>query len=326
MHYQNIKPLLVAVGYIWPFFFTTLQIPVAIADQNNEPSKSGHAQQFSSLEEAAKTLLYVARSDNETKLIEIFGYRFKDLLFSGDETEDKKNRTNFVTLAQEKIDVEKVSEDKGILHVGNNDWPFPVPLVKRGDHWQFDAEQGREEIINRRIGRNELNTLGVIEAYVQAQYDYASVDRDDDEVSEYAQKFWSEPGKYDGLYWEQEADQPESPLGPLIAEARIEGKKVKGSNEKPQPFNGYLFRILTDQGKHAPGGKYNYIINGNMIAGFGLLAVPAEYGSTGVMTFMVNHQGKIYQKDLRENTAKLAAKIGGFNLDPTWSLVKTPQD
>jgi hypothetical protein len=214
--------------------------------------------------------------------------------------------------------VELIGEDKAIIHLGNTDWPFPIPIVKKGDNWLFDAEQGRQEILNRRIGRNELSAIGAIKGYVEAQFEYANADRDDDDVSEYAQKLRSEPGKFDGLFWEVEEGQPQSPLGPLIAQARAVGYKVKPWAEQPSPYHGYYYRILTRQGRNAPGGKYDYIINKNMIAGFGLVAFPAQYGSSGIMTFVVNHQGKIYQKDLGPKTGAIVEKINEYNPDSTW--------
>ena len=281
-------------------------------------AKIAEAKGFQNPDEAAKALLEALGNNANDQLIALFGSREAELLSSGDEVEDKNNRLDFVTLAKEKMVVEKIGEDKAIMHVGNTDWPFPIPLVKKGDSWQFDAEQGRQEILNRRIGRNELSTVNVMRGYVEAQFDYANSDRDGDGVSEYAQKLQSEPGKFDGLFWEVEEGQPQSPLGPLIAEARVAGYKVKAATEKPSPYHGYYYRILTRQGGNAPGGKYDYIINGNMIAGFGLVAFPAQYGSSGIMTFVVNHQGKIYQKDLGPKTAEIAGKMKAYNPDSTW--------
>jgi hypothetical protein len=221
-------------------------------------------------------------------------------------------------LAQEKTRIETSGENKTILHVGNNDWPFPIPLVKTGEHWQFDAEQGRQEILNRRIGRNELSVVAAMRGYVEAQFEYANLDRDGDGVSEYAQKLHSEPGKFDGLFWEAGDGQPQSPLGPLFAKAKAEGYKAPEATEELAPFHGYYYRILKGQGAAAPGGKYDYIINGNMIAGLGLFAFPAQYGSSGIMTFVVNHQGKVYQKDLGPKTAEVAEKLDEYNPDSTW--------
>jgi hypothetical protein len=320
---RNIINILLAALISAPL--SALAAPPSPASTAPAEAKSTEAQDFQTPDDAAKSLLEVARSDDRNQIIAVFGSQDAELLSSGDEVEDKNNRLNFVTLAQEKMVVEKIGEDRAILHVGNTDWPFPIPLVKNGDNWQFDAEQGRQEILNRRIGRNELSALGVIRGYVEAQFDYANSDRDDDGVSEYAQKLKSEPGKFDGLFWEAEDGQPESPLGPLVAEARAEGYKVKGATEKPSPYHGYYYRILTRQGGSVPGGKYDYIINGNMIAGFGLVAFPAEYGFSGVMTFAVNHQGKIFQKDLGPKTAEIVAKMKEYNPDSKWEPVQVAE-
>lgn len=274
-------------------------------------------------DEAAKALLDVARSGDQSRLASLFGSRGAELLSSGDEVADKNNREAFVAMAEEKLSVDKDGEDRAILHAGRMDWPFPIPLVKSGDGWRFDAEQGREEIINRRIGRNELSTLGVVNGYLEAQFEYADVDRDGDGISEYAQKLGSEPGKFDGLFWESAPGQPESPFGPLVAEARAEGYGLKGTAEKPTPYHGYYYRILTRQGPAAPGGKYDYIINGHMIAGFGLVAFPADYGNSGVMTFIVSHQGRIYQKDLGTKTGAIATAMKEFDPAAGWEPVET---
>ena len=314
--YRETKHILLAALITAPLFAhaeTPSPAPAVVAQADSVGAKS-----FQSPDEAAKALLDAIGNDDNNQLTALFGSSEDDLLSSGDEVEDKNNRAEFASLAKEKMRLESVGEDKAILHVGNTDWPFPIPIVKVGDGWQFDAKQGRQEILNRRIGRNELNTVAAIRGYVEAQFDYANADRDDDGVSEYAQKFESEPGKFDGLYWEVEEGQPQSPLGPLIAEARAKGYKGKGESEKPTPYHGYYYRILTRQGRDAPGGKYDYIINGNMIAGFGLVAFPAQYGSSGIMTFIVNHQGKIYQKDLGPKTAKLVDKMKEYNPDSTW--------
>ncbi len=276
------------------------------------------AKRFSNPDEAAKALLEAIASQDNNRLIALFGSQAAELVSSGDDVADKNNRSEFAALAQEKMRIETASEDKAILHVGNSDWPFPIPVVKQGEGWQFDVEQGRQEILNRRIGRNELSTVAAMRGYVEAQFDYTNLDRDDDGVSEYAQKFNSEPGKFDGLFWEVAEGQPQSPLGPLFAQAKAEGYKTKGASEKPSPFHGYYYRILTRQGANVPGGKYDYIINGNMIAGFGLVAFPAQYGSSGIMTFVVNHQGKVYQKDLGPKTTEIVEKMKEYNPDSTW--------
>ncbi len=282
-------------------------------------------QSFQTADQAAKALTDATRGNDPATLTALFGAGHEDLLSSGDEVEDKRNRANFVNMANKKMTVETLGEDKAILHVGEADWPFPIPLVKTASGWQFDANQGKEEILDRRIGRNELATLDVIRGYVEAQFDYANADRDGDGVSEYAQKLRSEPGKQDGLFWEPEPGQPASPLGPLVAEARAGGYELAKGGEAPVPYHGYLFRILTRQGPAAPGGKYDYVINGNMIAGFSLVAFPAQYGASGIMSFIVNHQGRIFQKDLGPQTAKLAEAMKEFNPDPSWTPVEAAQ-
>lgn len=276
------------------------------------------AKNFSTPDDAIKALIEALANQDKAQLIALFGSQEDELLSSGDEVQDNNNRAEFVGLAQEKSRIETLGETKAILHVGNNDWPFPIPLIKTGENWQFDAEQGRQEILNRRIGRNELSTIAAMRGYVEAQFEYANLDRDSDGVSEYAQKLRSDPGKFDGLFWEAGEGQPQSPLGPLFAQAKAEGYKTPEASAEPAPFHGYYYRILTRQAAAAPGGKYDYLINGNMIAGFGLVAFPAQYGSSGIMTFVVNHQGKVYQKDLGPKTAEVVEQLGEYNPDSTW--------
>jgi len=208
-----------------------------------------------------------------------------------------------------------------VLEVGDERWPFPVPIVPRDGRWFFDTEAGKDELLNRRIGRNELATLQSVRAYVEAQREYAGKDRDGDEVLEFAPKFNSTPGTKDGLYWPQHLDGEISPLGPLAAQAYDEGYGGRATHERaePAPFHGYFFKILTRQAKTAPGGKYDYVINGNMIGGFALVAWPAEYEESGIMTFIVNQQGRVYQKDLGSKTAKIAAAMKEYNPDKTWT-------
>ena len=278
-------------------------------------------QRFASPNEAAAALVKAAQSGDSAALTALFGTGHESLLSSGDDVEDKNNREGFASMAKEKLSIEKAGDDQAIIQTGNNGWPFPIPLVRQGDAWRFDAAQGENEIINRRIGRNELRTLSAIQGYQEAQADYAGIDRDGDGVAEYAQKLASSPGQQDGLFWETEPGQPQSPLGPLFAEARAKGYALKGDPEKPVPYHGYYYRILTRQGSAASGGKYDYIINGNMIAGFGLVAFPATYGASGVMTFIVNHQGRVYQQDLGPKTAEIAESLKAFNPDKGWAPV-----
>jgi hypothetical protein len=207
-----------------------------------------------------------------------------------------------------------------VLLIGDKAWPLPIPIVRTGDRWRFATEEGREEIVNRRIGGNERNAIYVLRAYVDAQREYASADRDGDGVLQYARKLGSTPGKRDGLYWPADIAKGEdpSPFGPLVAEA---GAYMKG-RAAGEPYRGYYFRILSGQGKSAPGGAYGYVINGRMLAGFAMVAYPAEYGETGVMSFIVNQNGKVYEKDLGRETVKLGSTMTSFDPGKGWNLVK----
>ena len=213
-----------------------------------------------------------------------------------------------------------VSPTREILYVGNEEWPFPIPLVKEGQAWRFDTAAGAQEILYRRIGRNELTTIRVCQAYVDAQQEYAEQAHDGKPAGVYAQKIASTPGKHDGLYWKSDDPEQLSPLGEFAAEAAAEGyRNVKG---QPAAYHGYIFRILTGEGDPAKAGAGSYIVNGEMRGGFALLAVPAVYGSSGVMSFMVNQSGVVYEKDLGPNTTTLAAKINQFNPDSGWQKVE----
>lgn len=208
-----------------------------------------------------------------------------------------------------------------VLEVGSEAWPFPVPLVETGGRWQFDADVGREEIQNRRIGANELSVIQSLRAYVSAQRVYASEDRDGDDVLEYAEKFLSSPGMKDGLYWSPDLDGSESPLGPAIAAAQEIGYSgFEAASITPRPFYGYYFKILTRQGRHTPAGAYSYRINGHMIGGFAAVAWPVEYGESGVMTFLVNQQGRIYQRDLGQKTGRIAGKMTDYDPGEGWTV------
>jgi len=228
---------------------------------------------------------------------------------------DKADRDRFLAAYAEKADLATTGNDRVEVVLGNDNWPFPIPIVKEGDRWVFDTQAGKEEILNRRIGRDELNTIEVCQGYVEVQDEYASADRDQDGIIEYAQKVISDPGKRNGLYWQVAEGEVPSPLGPFMANAATEGYKKA---DKPIPFHGYYYRILTGQGLKAAGGAYNYVINGHMVAGFALVAWPAEYGSSGVMTFMVNRNGIVYEKDLGPATAEIAKTITLYNPDQTW--------
>jgi hypothetical protein len=278
---------------------------------------------FASPEEAVKAAVAAAKANNDKELLAIFGAQAKDLLFSGDAVADKERRERFMAAYDEKNSIVSEGESR-IVTVGKDGWPFPIPLVKKGDSWVFDTDKGREEILNRRIGTNELNAIQVVLAYVDAQREYAVKDHDGDKILEYARRFRSQPGKKDGLYWEAKPGEEQSPLGPLFAQAQGAGYTAQGSGagQTAAPYYGYYFKILEAQGKDAFGGAYSYVVNGNMMGGFGLVAYPAEYGNSGVMTFIVNHDGKVFQKDLGANTRAIAQAMKEYNPDASWTEVK----
>jgi hypothetical protein len=263
-----------------------------------------------------------ALNSNDSKALEaIFGPGSRDLLTSGDPVADKSGRERFLRLYGEENRLEQ-TDDEVVLSIGNEDWPFPIPLVKKDGLWRFDTEEGREEILARRIGRNELSAIQVCLAYVDAQREYALKDRDADGLLQYAQKFRSDKGMKNGLYWDVKEAEKQSPLGPLFATAQEKGYSVESSGDQPIPYYGYYYRILMGQGKDAPGGAYDYMVNRKMIGGFAMVAYPATYASSGIMTFVVNHDGVVYQKDLGRNTEKAAQAIKLFNPDSTWKKVE----
>ena len=276
---------------------------------------------FSSAEEAVKAAISAAKSNDDKELLAIFGAQAKDLISSGDAVADKQRRAQFIKAFDEKNRL-VVEGENTIVVIGKNEWPFPIPLVKKNDSWVFDTAKGREEVLNRRIGDNELSAIQVSLAYFDSQREYAQKDRDGDGLLEYAQKFRSDPGKKNGLYWEAKTGEEVSPLGPFAVRAAKEGYAQSAKPDKPAPYHGYYYKILSAQGKDAPGGAYSYLVKGNMIGGFALVAYPAEYGNSGVMTLIVNHSGKVFQKDLGKNTAPVASAMKEYNPDSTWTEVK----
>ena len=306
------------------FFKSMLNRNLALALALSVPivsSASDIGKLFATPEAAAAALLTAAKAEDTNAFRVIFGPVGVEI-----ENPDRVQAANelraFNAAANQNQRLVHKSDNEYVLEIGDNSWPFPVPIAKRNGQWFFDTEAGKEEILNRHIGKNELATLEAVRAYVEAQRDYASKDRDGDEVLEFAQKFNSSAGMKDGLYWPLDLDGEVSPLGPLVAEAQETGygRKLRQENAEPNPFHGYYFKILTRQGKSAPGGSYDYIINGNMIGGFALVAWPAEYGESGIMTFIVNQQGRVYQKNLGPKTAKVAAAMKEYNPDNTWEI------
>jgi hypothetical protein len=271
-------------------------------------------------------LVVAVKADNKKEMLAILGPVGKELISSGDEVADKEGREKFLKAYDEMNTLEKESADKIVLHVGTDNWPLPIPIVKKNNTWVFDTKAGKEEILNRRIGRNELNVIEVLHAYVDAQREYASKDCKGSGVVEFAQKFISTEGKHDGLYWEAKEGEEMSPLGPLVAQAANEGYAERAEGINFSPFHGYYYKILKEQGKHATGGAYDYVVKGKMILGYALVAYPAQHGNSGVMTFIVNQEGIIYQKDFGKNTESIAKAMKKFNPDKTWNKVEeTPK-
>jgi Protein of unknown function (DUF2950). len=279
---------------------------------------------FSSPQDAVKALNEAVNAKDNTALDQIFGTSGKDLR-SGDEVQDAIEFAEFAKYLAEKSDIMKENDSKVILHIGNENWPFPVPIVKFNDKWFFDIEAGKEEILNRRIGENELTAILVCRAYVKAQREYVLKDWDGDGIFAYAQKLRSDHGKRNGLFWRSAPGKEMSPLGELVARAWHEGYKKNRKafkEDEPSPFHGYYFKILTAQGKNVPGGGYNFIANGNMVGGFAMVAFPSNWGKSGVMTFAVNQQGKVYEKNLGQDTEEIAQKMKLYNPDKTWTPAK----
>ena len=273
---------------------------------------------FASVEAAAQALVDAIRSGEGKAMLAVLGQEGNRVVSSGDPVSDRGTRERFVAAYDDQHRLE-AGGGKVVLVVGRQDFPFPIPIVPDGPSWRFDTAAGTEEIVNRRIGQNELNTIQVCLAYVDAQREYYARDPDGDALLQYAQKFASRPGKRDGLYWPTNPGEPPSPLGPFVARARDEGYTKRSAN--PVAYWGYHYRILTAQGKDAPGGAYDYLAHGKMIGGFALVAYPAQYGVSGVMTFIVNQDGVVYQKNLGPNSAAIARAMKEFNPDSTWTKV-----
>jgi hypothetical protein len=299
-----------------------LPIAATAATTAKPASKTAKAAQksFATPEEAFQALADAAKANDAKALAALLGPNDKDLVSSGDPVADKAARERFAAQYAEKHSVTKDGDAKATLAVGNDDWPMPIPAVKGAKGWTLDASAGRREILARRIGQNELNAIEVVRAVVDAQRDYTSEDRDANGVRDYATKFLSSPGKKDGLYWPTKEGEPPSPLGDLIGRASSEG--YKGKSGAAPPYHGYYFRMLTAQGKEAKGGAMNYMVQGRMIGGFGVVAYPAQYGSSGIMSFIVSADGTVYQKDLGPDTAAVAKAMKTYNPDSSWKAVQ----
>lgn len=300
-----------------------LTVLLAVFLAGTSEAKGGGQKTFASAEDAAGALVNAAKTNDTKVVLSLFGPGGKDLVISGDKVVDRDMLERFVAAYDKRNRLEmNESETKAFLYVGEDEWPFPVPVVKKAGKWVFDVKEGKSEILHRRIGRNELGTVQACLAYVDAQKEYARRDYDRDGLFEYAQKFMSDPGKKNGLYWETKEGEEPSPLGLFVAKARKEGYGSKRTGSKPAPYQGYFYKIIKAQGNNAPGGAYNYLVKDKMIGGFALVAYPAQYGMSGIMTFIVNQDGIVYEKNLGKNTAKTAEAMKAFDPDNTWKKVQ----
>src|SRR5581483_7404439 len=285
--------------------------------------KSTDTQQrtFASSDDAVKALQSAAEAKDQAAMREIFGPQINQLM-TGDQVQDANNRKRFAEILAQGCKQVKEGEDKIVLEVGTNDWPMPIPLVKTDGQWRFDTAAGKEEIIDRHIGKDELHAIGVCRAYVDAQRQYAGMNPNSARETRYARKFKSSPGKKDGLYWQTTESEPSSPFGALVAEAHAEGYTSHPAGTGPHPFHGYYFRILTRQGKDAPGGKMDYMSHGELSRGFALVAYPVDWGHSGIMTFIVNQDGKVFQRNLGGDTVRIAGAMKEYNPDGNWTPVQ----
>jgi hypothetical protein len=276
---------------------------------------------FKSPEDAVNALIAATRDDQTRELKDILGANSGELIHSGDPVADKEIRERFVSSFDKSHEIKVEQNGQRVLVVGEDDWPMPIPLVRASNGWWFDTTAGEQEILNRRIGRNELNVIATCRTYVEAQREYANLHVLDGSQHEFAQRFQSSKGQHNGLYWAADDGQQESPLGPLFASASAEGYAGKVLS-KLTPYQGYYYRILKEQGAHASGGAVSYVVNGHMTGGFALIAFPARYGDSGVMTFIVNQYGIVYEKNLGPDTADIARSIKQYDPDMSWHIVR----
>jgi len=305
------------IPHLWSFLpglalALVLAIPLATA-------AAAPQETFATPEAAVDALMAALKTDTDAAMLAIFGEEHKDLIITSDRAATSATRAKILAAMQTLRVLKEPSPVRRVLVIGDEAWPVPIPIVRTADRWRFATEEGADEIVNRRVGGNERNAIYVLRAYVDAQRAYAARDRDGDGVLQYAQKVTSTSGKHDGLYWPADEAKGEeaSPFGPLIAESA----PYRKGHVVGDPYRGYYFRILTRQGKAAPGGAYSYVINGRMIAGFAMAAYPAEYGRTGVMTFIVSHNGKVYEKDLGKDSTAIGAKMTTFDPGAGWKEV-----
>jgi len=306
-------------AWSYPYTLAVLMVIVALYTVGFSTAIAAVEQKsFISPQEAVKALVAAVHDNNDTELIDIFGPDSGDLIFSGDRVADQKDKERFLVVYEEKNSIKHETDVKVVLYIGSRDYAFPIPIVQEENVWFFDTKEGKEEILDRRIGRNELHTIEVLHAYTDAQREYVTLDHSSCGCPEFAQRLTSTKGKKDGLYWEAKEGEEESPFGPLIAKATECRYTDSLDTDNPEPFHGYYFKVLKAQGKHANGGAFDYVVKGKMILGFALVAYPAKYGASGIMTFIVNQEDKIYQKDLGKDAANKTGAMTTFDPDSTW--------
>jgi Protein of unknown function (DUF2950) len=280
---------------------------------------------FVSPDAAVIAFMKAVKSGNQTAILAILGPDARELLDSGDAVSDANDRKRFVAAYETKHAIQREGANKAILEVGEDSFPFPIPILLVGERWVFDVAEGKEEILDRRVGRNELSTIQTLLAIADAQFEFASTARSDQSKREYAQRFLSTAGKKDGLYWPAEEGEQQSPLGPLVADAVRAGyqPKERATGQATRPYHGYHFRMLLAQGRNAPGGAHPYVVNNRMIGGFAVIAYPSVYGNSGVKTFMMSHDRIVFEADLGEDTQRMAEVIRTFDPTSSWTEAKT---
>ena len=294
----------------------------AFAQQADKAKPKVEPQPFPSAADAAKALIAAAKAQDKAALLRILGSDGDELVSSGDAVADKRAIEQFAAAADKSMRLLEDMPGRVVLVIGAQSWPMPIPIVKRGEAWVFDAAAGKDEILTRRVGENELTAIEVMRAFVAAQKEYAEVDREGDGIKKYARRIKSRPGKRDGLYWETKAGEDQSPLGELVADAEAEGYRPGYRlSRRGQPYYGYYFKMILRQGAAAPGGARDYVVNGRMIAGFAMVAYPAQWGNSGVMTFVVNQDGVVHQMNLGPRTAEIAPNMTAYNPDASWQRV-----
>ena len=304
----------------WGGFFIFATVAIILTGWLPESSLAQEKGQktFSSAEKASHAIVAAIQSNDERAMMDVLGQDVEQIVSSGDEVEDKEHRANFVRKYEEMHRLVTEPDGTTTLYIGAENWPTPIPLVNKGDVWYFDTDAGKKEILYRRVGRNEISTIGVCQELVNAQKEYYF------RRHEYAQKMFSIAGEHDGLYWKAANGEPQSPIGPLVASAFAEGYAV-GRDSAPTPYRGYYFHILTLQGKNGPGAAKSYVVNGKMTEGFAFVAYPAEYRSSGVMTFIVGSDGVVHQKDLGKKTGVVAKAMKKYNPDSSWQKAEEAQ-